>query len=347
MSSAVDARNVKGLREIQTEQEKTQMLPLNSRYRVWYFLVIIILITSSLVVSSCRADQNAASEKKQVVVTYSVLGSLVQELVEQKAEVFVIIPNGLDPHEWEPSARDIERINKADLVIQNGLDLEFGLHKTLANAANKGVSFFTASDFVDIRYIGEDEIAEEHDDHAAHELSEEHQHDVGAPDPHIWTDPESMKKVLQALSGVLKSDLGLDVSAELIVMENKLNLIDQEVRALIEQVPAQDRKLITGHNSMGYYARRYGLTVIGTIIPSISTQAGVSAADMASLKHAIEENGVKALFTELGTSPALARQIGEETGARVVPIASHLLPEDGSYFTMIRNLTQTIVEAVK
>jgi zinc/manganese transport system substrate-binding protein len=98
---------------------------------------------------------------------------------------------------------------------------------------------------------------------------------------------------------------------------------------------------------MGYFAQRYGFKLVGVIVPSLSSQAGVSAADLATLKKAIQDNQVKVIFTELGTSPAVAEAIGKETGATVVELSTHTLPPDGSYFTFMNNLARTIVNALK
>src|SRR5512136_1449443 len=105
------------------------------------FILLSILLTFILGTLSCQPS--ATGTKKTIVVTYSVLGSVVKELVGDKAEVIISMPNGMDPHDWEPSAKDVENINKADLVIDNGLGLEGGLQKTFENAKDKGVVFFT------------------------------------------------------------------------------------------------------------------------------------------------------------------------------------------------------------
>jgi len=112
-------------------------------------------------------------------------------------------------------------------------------------------------------------------------------------------------------------------------------------------VPPANRKLVTGHESLGYFAQRYGFKLVGAIIPSLSSQAEVSAADLAALKKQIQDNQVKALFAELGTPPAIATAIGKETGVQVVQLTTHSLPAGGSYFTFMRNLSQVITGALK
>jgi zinc/manganese transport system substrate-binding protein len=275
--------------------------------------------------------------KKSIVVTYSVLGAVVKELVGDKANVTVSIPNGLDPHEWEPSAKDIEAINKADLVIQNGLGLEGGMEKTLALAKTNGVKFFTASDHITIRYVGPGEgIPTGGADQT-----------VGAPDPHLWMDPIAMKGIVTALSDELKKDFDIDVTSQTQALNARLDTLDGDIRQMVGTVPAENRKLVTGHESMGYFAERYGFKLVGVIIPSLTTQAEVSAADLAALKQIITASKVKAIFTELGTPPAVADAIASETGTKVVQLSTHVVPGDGSYFTFMRNVGATITAALK
>jgi len=284
---------------------------------------------------SCQPP--ASSAKKSIVVTYSMLGSMVRDLVGNQVTVIVSVPNGLDPHEWEPSAKDIERINKADLVIENGLGLEGGMGKTLEVARSKGVKFFTASDYITVRHVGPGEGIPSGDPDQA----------IGAPDPHLWLDPIAMKSVVIALAPALRKDLNLDVTAQASDLANRLDILNAEITNIVAPIPSADAKLVTGHESMGYFARRYGFRLVGVIVPSLSSQAGVSAADLAALKKSIQDNRVKAIFTELGTSPTVARAIGDETGVHVIGITTHALPGDGSYFTFMRNLATIITNALK
>ncbi len=295
------------------------------------------MLLTLVLVGTLSCQPSTSGPKQSIVVTYSILGSMVKDLVGDKATVTVSVPNGLDPHEWEPSARDIEAINKADLVIENGLGLEGGMEKTLQVAKNSGVKFFTASDYITVRHVGPGEGIPSGDPDQI----------VGAPDPHLWTDPIAMKSVVGALAPALMKDLNLDVASQASNLESQLDSLDKEVADMVAAIPQEDRKLVTGHESMGYFAQRYGFRLVGVIIPSLSTQAGVSAADLAGLKKAIQENQVKAIFTELGTSPAVAKAIGDETGVKVVELTTHALPSDGSYFTFMRDIATVITNALK
>jgi zinc/manganese transport system substrate-binding protein len=296
-----------------------------------------IIISSSLL-SACQSTDSAGqSSKKTIVVTYSILGAMVTELVGDQANVIVPMPNGQDPHEWEPSAKDIETIMNADLLVQNGLGLEGGMEKTLEQAKEQGVRIFIASDYIVVRKVGQGEGIPSGDPDQA----------VGASDPHLWMEPLTMKMVMQALSVQFQTDLGIDVSAREKDLENRLDSLNSEIEAQVAILPEANRKLVTGHESMGYFAQRYGFKLVGAIVPSLTSQAEVSASDLAALKKLIQENQVKAIFTELGTPQAVSEAIGKEIGVQVVELTTHSLPPDGSYFTFLRNLTQVIVESLK
>ncbi|AKG52846.1 zinc ABC transporter ZnuA [Dehalogenimonas sp. WBC-2] len=284
--------------------------------------------------SGCRNDN---TESKSVVVTHSILGSVVKELVGDEATVTVLIPNGSDLHDWEPSARDIEKVNQAGLVVRNGLNLEQGLEATLASAENQGVKLFTATDYITVRHVGLGEGIP----------GDDPDQQIGAADPHFWVDPVAMKSVVTALAAELKATIGINVDVRAADLETRLDSLNSEITALVAGVAPDDRKLVTGHESMGYFADRYSFQLVGAVIPNLSTQAEVSAADIAALIKLIKANPVKAIFAESGTSAAVVQTVSDATGVQIVELTTHRLAADGSYFTFMSNLAVTIADALK
>lgn len=305
-----------------------------SRHIIPVILALVLAFTAS-----CRKAET--KNRPSIVVTYSILGSVVKELVNGNADVIITIPNGLDLHEWEPSAKDIEKINKASLIVCNGLNLEAGMERSLSAAGKNGVKIFKASDHITVRHV-ESREEDEHEDE-----DEEGHHHHGDSDPHMWTDPVTMKRVVEALVPALKNDLGIDITDRAEDFISRLDRLNVQIADSLSAIPAEGRKIVTGHESMGYFSQRYGFEMTGVIIPSLSSQASVSAADLVDLKKAILENDIRTIFTEQGTSPAVARAIGDETGARVVELNTHALPSDGSYFTFLREMADTIAGALK
>lgn len=297
-----------------------------------------LLLLATLILAGCgKAGDAAAGKKRTIVATYSVLGSIVGELAGGAFTVITSIPNGLDPHEWEPSAKDIEALMKADLVVENGIGLEGGMEKTLEKVRAAGVKFFTASSAITVRTVKAGEGIPSGDPDQA----------PGAEDPHLWLDPVAMKRVVGSLAGYLKSAFGADLAGRASALSGKLDALDAEIRSEVSRIPPEKRLLVTGHESMGYFAQRYGFKLVGAIIPSLSTQAEVSAAQMSALRKLILENHVAAVFTELGTPPAVAEALAREAHVKAISLTTHSLPADGSYFTFLRDIARTITEGLQ
>jgi zinc/manganese transport system substrate-binding protein len=297
----------------------------------------VAAVVAATVAAACGGTAPSPNGLKTIVVTYSVLGAVVKDLVGDAANVVVLMPNGADPHGWEPSAKDIETVTKADLLVENGLGLEGGMGNAFAQAEAAGVKRFVASDHVTIRHVGAGEGANPQDPDQA----------PGAEDPHLWMDPLTVRDATDALAGQLRTDLGLDVSARARDLDTHLAALNDQLTSILAVVPEARRTLVTGHESMGYFAQRYGLRLIGAIVPSLTTSAEPSAADLAALSSTIRAAQVPAIFTELGTSPSVAEAIGSETGAKVVELATHVLPADGSYATFETNIATLIADNLR
>jgi len=259
-----------------------------------------------------------------VVVTYSALGDLVQQLVGNAAKVSVVIPNGQDQHDFSPSAKDIEELNNASFVVSNGLNLEEGLEDTLVQTEKSGVPVFRITDYVTLRSL----------------TSQEENHHGGGKDPHIWLDPETLVEAIPALTAALEEALKVDLSQE----EQNLLMELQDVSASITSTlsAVDECTLVTGHDSLQYFAARYGCTVVGAVIPSFSTAAEASAGDLAALKKLAQQENVKVIFTELGTPADVAALLSKELGVKLQELSTHVLPSGGGYKEMMLNLASSI-----
>ena len=290
--------------------------------------ILIGICPALFALSACSSSDSttaADSEGPTVVVTYSVLGSIVEQLVGDAATVTTLIPDGQDPHEFEPSAKDIESLNNASIVVSNGLDFEEGLEETLENAKTAGVSVFMAGDHITVR-----------------ELSDEG-HDHGASDPHLWLSPAAMLEMLPELSKAVGAAIGADLSAQLETLVAALTALDTEIQEIIGGIKCE---LVSGHDEMGYFADRYGCEIIGAVIPSLSTTSEASAGELADLKAEVEAHGVPAIFTGLGTSPAVAEQLATELGVKAVTLSTHFLDGAVNYQEFMLRMTNQIAEAL-
>ena len=290
------------------------------------------------------ASQATAADLPDVIVTYSVLASIVRELVEGVADVVTIIPDGRNPHDFEPSAKDIEAINNAAFVVANGLGFDEGLDASLEKLRDEKGPVFFVGERVTVR-----EMAKENSDHNGdgNDHSDDHHRDDhhGDGDPHVWMSPATMIEMLPELADELGAVLGTDLSASLAAVTADLTALDAEVAAIMSGV--KKCELVTGHHEMGYFAERYGCELIGAIIPSTTTTAEASAGELAKLKEVILEHGTKVVFVTLGTPQAVAAQIAKETGASLVELPTDSMGTATSYAEFMKSIANRIADALK
>ena len=284
---------------------------------------------------ACSSSEPDASARPNIVVTYSVLGSVVSDLVGDAADVTILIPDGQDPHDFQPSARDIETINNADIVVSNGLDFEEGLEDVLASAIESGVSVYMVGENMTVREPDEDHAEEDH--------AEEDGHDHGAGDPHLWLSPLSFTQALPSLTTAINKATGLSIDETTAL--DQLTKLDNEITEVIDTI--ESCVMVSGHDEMGYFADRYGCTVIGAIIPSFSTTSEATAKQIADLKVLAASNNVKAVFTGLGTPAEVSEQLASELGIAAVSLSTHYLNGAANYREFMLNLANQIAEALR
>lgn len=253
-------------------------------------------------------------DKPTIVATNSVLQAFVQMVVGDSAEVLTVIPDGKDPHDFEPSAQDIAALNSADLIVQNGLDFEHGVEDSIETAAEAGVTVWTLTDHVTL--IGED--------------------------PHVFTDPMAMAGAVDALATAVTALGG--VTSDAATARSQLDAAASAAGASISSLGAGKCRLVTDHDALAYFAKRFGCTVVGAVIPSFSSAAEASARDLEAVRKAA--GSVKAIFMEEGAPEAVVRQVADELGIRLVELRIHALPPDGSYTGYVQALADSITAAL-
>ncbi len=250
----------------------------------------VLLAGLTLVAASC-SSADTADGAVLVVVTTTVLGDVAANVVGDSAVVEVLIPLGVDPHDFQASARQVARMAEADLVVANGLGLEEGLGDVLASLGGDGHPVLLVG-----KLLGPLRLIEGR-----------------GPDPHIWLDPLRMVAVTGLIAGALEQvapEGRWRVNADRYTAE--LEAADAEIQAILAAVPEGRRMLVTNHDSLGYFAERYDFEVIGVVVPGGSTLAQPSSADLAALVRVIEQSGVPAIFAETTEPASLAESIAAE-----------------------------------
>jgi ABC-type Zn uptake system ZnuABC Zn-binding protein ZnuA len=274
---------------------------------------------------------------------------VVGQVGGERGTVTTLRPSGPAVHSTEPASQELAKVAEARLVFVHGAALEEFLQVLIENAgsADRVVEVSKGIELKDFGAHTHDHEGEEH----SHE-GEEHSHEGG--DPHTWVDPNNVKIWVENIRAALTA---ADPAGEEIYRANaqaylaKLDELDAWVRQQVEQIPPQNRKLVTDHLLFGYFAERYGFEQIGAIIPGYSTAAQPTAQELAAIEDAIREFGVKAVFVGKTINPTLAQRVAEDTGIQLVGLYHGSLSAAGgeaaTYLDYIRyNVTQ-MVNALK
>ena len=329
------------------------------------FCLLIILVGCE------RKDKDHSPQDKiQVATTINIIGDWVKVVGGDKVNVDSLVPTNGDPHTFEPGAREVTKLADAKAIFAIGLGLEAGwLNKLIENASKDSYSIVHLAEFVDpIPWEGHGEEAghSEHKDEGEHKHKEEHdketghsehkdegEHKHGKTDPHFWMDPMRVQKAVLKISDVLTL-LDPENSAYYSNNANSYNSTLQSMNkwatAALSEVPESKRYLVTGHENLGYFAKRYQFEVIGSLVPALSTEREPTPKEMVELVKTIKDNQLTAIFTEISENSKLGQTISKETGAAITQINSASLgsegSETGSYVKFFETIVNTIVKVL-
>src|SRR5262245_25479217 len=271
----------------------------------------------------------AAGAPITVVATTTQLQDFVRNVGGSRVRVAGLIRPNVDPHDYEPTPGDVTAVEKARVVVKNGVGLDDWLDRVV-DAGGARARVIVASRGVRLARGGDDEPD---------------------GDPHIWFDPRNAAVMVGDIAaGLAAADPrgARGYRANAARYRAKLRALDRSLAAEVATVPAARRKLVTNHDAFGYLARRYGIRVVGAVIPSVSTRAEPSARELAELVETIRREGVRVIFPESSVDPKLERAIADEAGARVGPglFADSLGPADGPGATYLRAMTYDVDQMV-
>ena len=284
----------------------------------------------------------ADGERLRVVVTTSLIADVVRTVGGDAIELAQLLPTGADPHSYQARPDDMRKLQDAHVVLVNGLHLEEAMHSVFDSLGTIPVVSINAG-------VATIEFGADH----APEDTDGDQHDHAGVDPHTWMDVrnvtiwvENAVAVLSALDPAHAATFAANGAA----YRAELAALHEELVATFAAIPSAQRKVVTDHDSLGYLAKAYAFTVVGSVLPSLSTLASPSAQELAALQSQIVQEGVQAIFVDTTVNADVAAQIAADTGAKVVRLYTGSLSDAAgpapTYVAMMRHNAAQIAAAL-
>ena len=292
--------------------------------------IISTLTLAAFFLTACGSVPKSSDGGLNILASTSFLADIAQNIAGDRVQVDSLLPFGADPHAYQAAPADVAKIAESDLLILNGLEYE-NFIESLLNAQRAG---------------GERLIVE-----ATAGLSPKE--DAGV-DPHMWLDPNLVVTYVENIrDGLIEVDPDgaetYQANADTYIAQ--LKDLDVWIVEQVNTIPAERHLLVTNHEALGYFAKRYGFEIVDTILPSFSSEAGASAQEIASAIESVKSSGAPAIFLGEVENPDLANQVAEETGVKVVDDLYLESLTDGvpaaTYIEMMKYNVSRIVDALK
>ncbi|MGI5939413.1 MAG: metal ABC transporter substrate-binding protein [Thermoleophilia bacterium] len=296
---------------------------------------LVLIAVIALLLAGCGGSDEERSEGIDIVTTTVYLADITQSITGGRLTVGSLIPTGVDPHAFEPTPSVSKMIADSRAVILDISGLSPLLDGFITSSVRSGRLIVEAAHGLPGRATGHGDTGQ-----------------AGPVDPHFWLDPVN---VLTYVTNIRDALIKIDPEGAAIYTANataytdKLRELDAWIKEQVERIPEARRLLVTNHESFGYFADRYGFTVVGTVFEGLSAESAPSAQQVATLINEIRTTGAPAIFLETGSNADLAKQVAAETGVKVVTdLHTHDLGKEApTYIDMMRWNVDRIVDALR
>jgi ABC-type Zn uptake system ZnuABC Zn-binding protein ZnuA len=233
---------------------------LQKRIGVIRHILIFVVLVFPLAACGGQPGSDSGSVAPVVLTSTTFLADITRNIAGERVQVESLLPIGMDPHSYQATPQDIAKLSESKLVIINGAQYEQFLTPWL-ESTNRKTTLIEASTGLDPK------------------------RDANAVDPHMWLDPNLVVTYVENIREALTH---LDPAGEAFYISNadayiaELKKLDAWIMEQVNQIPPEKRLLVTNHEAFGYFAERYGFTIVGTVIESFSSDASPSAQQLAA-----------------------------------------------------------------
>jgi manganese/zinc/iron transport system substrate-binding protein len=303
--------------------------------------IILLLALSVLIsLSSCKKDKdsNSGKGKLKIVCTTGMIRDIVKQIAGNNADVYGLMGPGVDPHLYKATPNDVNALFEADIIFYNGLHLEAKMAELFFKMSKTRTTVAVTEDIPENDLLSPPAFS-------------------GMHDPHVWFDvllwEYAVKRVERTLSSKLpakKKEFAHNTKLYL----NKLQALHRFILKRVEEVPPNQRILITAHDAFGYFGKRYGFSVVG--LQGISTQSEAGTGDVQNLVNLIVSHKIRAIFIESSVPVRNIKAVQEavEYKGWHVSVGGELYSDamgdkgtfEGTYIGMLTHNINTIVDAL-
>lgn len=300
-------------------------------------LVLILLIS----ITGCSDNADQDDGKLKVYTSFYPMYDFTSKIAGDKVAVYNMVPSATEPHDWEPAASDIVKLENGDLFIYNGAGMENWVDTVLETLENKDLLVIEASKGIELL------DAQDHDDH-----DHGHDHYHGDYDAHVWTDPMNVKI---EMGNIVKGLIQIDPENKEYYEGNyekyseELDRLDNEFRSTISNLPNKD--IVVSHMAFSYMAHAYGLKQVA--INGLTPDLEPGGARMGEITKFVYDNNIKVIFFEELTSSKIADTIAAETGVEVdvlnplEGLSDEELQNGDDYFSVMRKNLEALTRALQ
>ena len=338
---------------------------------------IVFLLVGIILLSGCSkagevknsTEESKGENKLKVYASVYPMYDFTKKIAGDKVDVEMIMPQGTEPHGWEPDSNAIKNLEKADMFVYNGAGLESWTDKVLGSLSNKDLKVVEASEGVDLIKSTHTHDHEDEDHEHEHEANHNHNHEAtennhnqedhdheghnhGPMDPHVWISPKNAKIEMENIKNALvelDKDNADYYESNYEKYAKMLDELDAKYSESLGSLP--NKEIVVSHEAYGYLCKDYGLTQIG--VKGVNAETEPDAKKMAEIISYIKENNITTIFTEELIDPKVSNIIASETGCQVKVLSpieglsQEQVDNKADYFSIMEENLENLVGALK
>ncbi|WP_044641455.1 metal ABC transporter substrate-binding protein [Risungbinella massiliensis] len=315
-------------------------------------LGLALFLTACGTNEEAKKEAKTKTEKVSIYTSTYALEDFAKKIGGTHVEVTNLVPVGVEPHDFEPSAKEIAQLNESDIFLYNGAGLETWVDKTLSSLDKNKTKVINTTDQLSLLKVAEEEEhGHGHEHEHEEEAKKEDDHDHGEFDPHVWLDPTlANQQAMKIRDALIQQDPAhkADYEKNFATLEANFNQLDQEFQEMVKKAPKKE--FVTSHAAFQYLAKRYGLEQVA--ISGISPQDEPSPAELKEIVEMAREHGVKYIMFETLVSSKIADVVRNEVKAEALTLnpVEGLTKEEqaqgADYFSVMRKNKENLAKAL-